>query len=73
MVNIRKVKEKGRKLPKSVCEKMSKSKKGIPQKKIECPHCGKIGGTTMYRWHFDNCKYKEKVDENIQASNSNKK
>lgn len=28
--------------------------------KIECPHCGKIGGlTAMPRWHFDNCKFKE--------------
>ena len=25
-------------------------------KKVECPHCGKIGGRIMYRWHFDNCK-----------------
>lgn len=49
----------GKKLPKSVCMKMSESKKGIPQKKIRCPFCGKVGGTTMYRWHFDNCKYKE--------------
>lgn len=23
-----------------------------------CPHCGKQGGTTMYRWHFDNCNEK---------------
>jgi len=49
----------GRKLPKEVCMKMSASHKGIPQKKLTCPHCGKIGGTTMYRWHFDKCKYKE--------------
>lgn len=49
---------KGRKLPKSVCLKMSVSKKGIPQKKIKCPFCSKVGGTTMYRWHFDKCKYK---------------
>ena len=25
-------------------------------KQVECPHCGKIGGRIMYRWHFDNCK-----------------
>ena len=49
----------GRKLSKSVCMKMSAARKGIPQRKLTCPHCGKIGGTTMYRWHFDNCKYKE--------------
>ena len=23
---------------------------------IECPHCGKIGGGNMKRWHFSNCK-----------------
>jgi hypothetical protein len=30
------------------------------QRKIECPHCHKIGGeSVMRRWHFENCKYKE--------------
>jgi len=29
-----------------------------PQKKLTCPHCGQIGGTTMHRWHFNKCKYK---------------
>lgn len=29
-----------------------------PQAKIQCPHCDKIGGTAMNRWHFDNCKNK---------------
>jgi hypothetical protein len=34
--------------------------KGIPRKKITCPHCGKIGGEgLMSRWHFENCKYKK--------------
>lgn len=47
---------KGRKLPIDTCKKMSESRKGIPQKKLTCPHCDKEGGTTMYRWHFDNCK-----------------
>ena len=32
--------------------------KGIKQQIISCPHCGKEGGTTMHRWHFDNCKLK---------------
>lgn len=32
--------------------------KGVKQKIICCPHCNKEGGTTMYRWHFDNCKLK---------------
>lgn len=28
-----------------------------PRSKVECPHCGKVGGSnTMHRWHFDNCK-----------------
>jgi group I intron endonuclease len=41
--------------------KKSASKKGVPQKKVECPYCHKIGGTTMYRWHFNNCKFKKEV------------
>jgi hypothetical protein len=32
--------------------------KGVKQKIICCPHCNKEGGTTMYRWHFNNCKLK---------------
>ena len=32
-----------------------------PRSKVECPHCGKVGGSnTMHRWHFDNCKEKAK-------------
>lgn len=35
-------------------------RKGIPQEKITCPHCGKVGGySPMKQWHFDNCKHKE--------------
>ncbi len=31
--------------------------KGIKQKTVKCPHCGKEGGIlNMKRWHFDNCK-----------------
>ena len=31
-------------------------------KKIQCPNCGKIGGGgSMKRWHFDNCKDKDKL------------
>ena len=30
------------------------------QKKVECPHCGKIGQlANMKRHHFDNCKFKK--------------
>ena len=37
----------------------SKSTKGQPKRKIDCPHCGKVGAIAMmYRWHFDNCKLK---------------
>jgi len=47
-------------------ENISKGRKGIKfteehkeklRRKVECPHCGKIGGISqMKRWHFDNCK-----------------
>jgi predicted GIY-YIG superfamily endonuclease len=58
----------GKKLSKETCEKMSKSKKGIPNKykgipllKVICPHCDKEGaGGSMKQWHFDNCKNKKK-------------
>ena len=43
-------------------QKMSDAKKGKPtgpRPKVECPHCGKIGGGgAMEQWHFDNCKMK---------------
>ncbi len=38
--------------------KLSIINKGIKQKVITCPHCGKEGGNIMYRYHFDNCKFK---------------
>ena len=37
-------------------EKSSVALSGRIQTKIECPHCSKIGGNSMKRWHFDNCK-----------------
>jgi len=38
-------------------EGASKANKGKLKIKVECPHCGKIGGkNTMGRWHFNNCK-----------------
>jgi hypothetical protein len=41
-------------------KKMSDLKIGKKQSIVECPHCGKVGGSaTMPRWHFDNCKLKE--------------
>lgn len=38
--------------------KMSISNKGKSQHILICPHCTKIGGNAMKRWHFDNCKFK---------------
>ena len=39
--------------------KMSESRRGKFYEKVECPHCGKIGGgSPMKRYHFDNCKQK---------------
>jgi len=46
----------GKKHTDSTKSKMSEAKKGLV---ITCPHCGKQGGQVMYRWHFDNCKFKE--------------
>jgi hypothetical protein len=32
------------------------------QEQVECPHCNKIGGSSvMKRWHFENCKKKETI------------
>jgi len=32
---------------------------GIPKPRIQCPHCGHVGGNgAMGRWHFDRCKRK---------------
>jgi ribosomal protein L37AE/L43A len=31
--------------------------KETQKRKVECPHCGKIGSISiMQRWHFDKCK-----------------
>jgi len=35
---------------------VSLAMRGKPQPLHVCPHCGKIGGNAMLRWHFDNCK-----------------
>ena len=38
---------------------VSKALTGVPRPKLECPHCGFIGGVgNMQRWHFDNCRVK---------------
>lgn len=56
---------KGHSVLQSTKDKISNSLKGnIPHNKgvldikVECPHCGKIGGkAVMQRWHFKRCKY----------------
>lgn len=36
-----------------------KGKNTAPHKKVQCPHCDKVGGhSVMMRHHFNNCKYK---------------
>jgi hypothetical protein len=35
--------------------------RGKKQKVLQCPHCNKTGGTTMYRWHFDKCPHKDNI------------
>jgi len=38
-------------------KKNGEKRKGIPQQKVECPHCHKIGGKSMMtRYHYTNCK-----------------
>jgi hypothetical protein len=46
----------GTKVSQEARDKMSAAKKGIKQKSVTCPHCGKSGGISkMKQWHFDNC------------------
>lgn len=48
---------------KQIREAVSKARKGKPSNNpsVTCPHCGKIGPSgAMNRWHFNNCKKKEK-------------
>ena len=42
-----------------VREKIQLKLKGVPKQKIKCPYCNKEGQpSNMYRWHYNNCKYK---------------
>lgn len=53
-------KNKGRPLDKEWIDKSAKSRTGMKYSIVECPHCGKQGGScTMPRWHFDNCKFRK--------------
>ena len=48
-----------------ICKKMSVAMKGIPKRKVTCPHCNRtIGANTAKRWHFDNCKFFTEKNEN---------
>jgi len=39
---------------------MKPKSKFAPLKEHKCPHCDKVGkGSSMMRWHFDNCKNKK--------------
>lgn len=40
-------------------KKVSEAMSGRTQAKKICPHCQKVGGNTMPRWHFDNCPDKK--------------
>ncbi len=55
---------KGKKFSEETKQKMSIAAKNSWKKgrqKIKCPYCGKEGyKNNMIRWHFDNCKLKEK-------------
>jgi len=42
---------KGKTLPEETKQKM-RGKNVV----LTCPHCHKVGGQSMYRWHFNNCK-----------------
>ena len=41
-----------------------RSKNNCMNKRVQCPHCGKIGTLRpMKRWHFDNCKHHPHLQE----------
>jgi hypothetical protein len=51
----------GKPCPDEVKEKLRSLFKGKPKDRKICPHCNKEGGGgSMIRYHFDNCKYKQK-------------
>jgi group I intron endonuclease len=50
---------KGMKLSEEHKKKIGDAFRGKPQKKVTCPHCGKVGGISpMKGYHFENCKLK---------------
>lgn len=52
---------KGQAYPKMNGNTYGMKNKGRQQVIITCPHCGKTGGNTMKRWHFDNCPLSKKI------------
>lgn len=47
----------GKRLSQEHSKRIGEGNRGKRRKVIECPHCGKRGGSSgMKRWHFDNCK-----------------
>lgn len=47
--------------PKELVERRAAMTRGVPlgpQKLLSCPHCNKIGGNNMKRYHFEFCKEK---------------
>lgn len=53
---------KGRLITAEHATKIGDALRGRCTEKVECPHCGKIGGVSlMRRWHFGNCKVLEEV------------
>ena len=58
---------------KKISESMKGKRANIPKEKVECPHCGKIGGKpSMARFHFSNCKNQQALEpqdtHNLQPS-----
>lgn len=50
--------------------KISEGRRGVIMASIKCPHCDKVGKLNlMKRWHFDNCKFKD-VLNNTMISDS---
>ena len=48
--------------PRELVERRASMTRGVPlgpQKLLICPHCNKIGGNNMKRYHFDFCKLLE--------------
>ena len=66
--------KKGNKLSTETKQKMSETRKGKPDLSFICPHCNKEGkSSAMFRWHFDNCKFKRLSTETKQKMSETRK